>query len=299
MKKVELFGSETKSLTPFLSEQRRLNCYYQIIASGEKGVKAAIRGTPGYFQFTSLPTMPIKGFIVVNEVMYVVGGNSLYSVNQGGNVTLLGTMIAADSNYVSMASNGLQIIICNGTNGYIYTLSTTTLSLITSASFPQSTTSVCFLNGFFVVYNPGTGQFFISNVYDGTTWQALQFATAEFIPDDLLAVKAYHGILVLFGQNHLEYWQDTGGSPFPFSSLVGTAQDFGLAAPNSILAFNNSITFLGQNQEGHAQVMTLNGYAPQRISDDNIENIMNGFMTVDDAVALTYMVDGVHSCLMH
>jgi hypothetical protein len=368
MKTISLFGSDTKSLNTFQTSQRRLNCYFEILSSEEKGTKIAIRGTPGLLPFVTLPTSPIKGFIQFNNILYVVAGNVMYAVTPAGGVTTLGTMIPNASNYVSMASNGTQIIIANGTNGYIYyitpgsgatgtahltgsavssitlgaggagytgtaptvtlvggggsgaTATATTSSgavtgytvtaggtgyttaptvvvtaqtfEITSAGYPQTADSVCFMNGFFIVPNPGTGQFFISNIYDGTVWQALQFATAEASPDYLTAVDALHGTLILWGENHIEYWQDNGAYPFPFGQLVGTAQDWGLAAVNSRAHYNNTMAFLGLNQQGQVQVMMLNGYSPQRISDNNIENLINSFPIVSDAVALAYNVDG-------
>jgi hypothetical protein len=369
MKKLELFGSDTKSLTPFVTSQRRLNCYFELLTSEEKGTRAIIRGTPGLVPFVTLPTSPIRGFINVNNTLYVVSGNTLYSVSAGGGITTLGVMTNIVDNTVSMSQNGNQLIISTGVNGYIYyiipgsgatatavltstavssvtvntggvgytgtaptisfiggggsgatatatvsngavtainvtaggtgytspptvVITAQTFEVISSGGYPNNTDSVCFLNGFFIVPNPGTGQFFISNVYDGTTWQALQFATAEASPDNLLAVDALHGTLILWGANHIEYWQDNGGFPFPFGQLVGTAQDWGLAAFNSRAHFNNTMAFLGLNQQGQVQVMQLNGYAPQRISDNNIENIINSFAIVSDAIALTYNVDG-------
>jgi hypothetical protein len=292
MKQIPLFGSETKGLSQFLSSQRRVNCYYELIPSGEKDANVVIRGTPGYFQFTQLPSTPIKGGIVVNQTLYVVAGMSLYSVNQAGVSTLLGVMSNITNNIVALASNGLQILISTGSLGYTYTIATNTLAQITSGGYPQSTASNCFLNGFFIVNNPGTSQFYISDVYDGTTWEALQFASAEVIPDNLLAVSALHNNLILWGANHIEFWTDTGGAPFPFSQQVGTAQNYGLAAVNSIAQFNNTMCFLGENVQGQVQVMMLAGYTPHPISDNGINHIINDFAITSDAIAFGYMVDG-------
>jgi len=292
MKKVNLFGADTKSLSAFISAQRRLNCYYEVLPSGEKDSKVVIRGTPGFTLFTTIPAAPIRGFLAVNNTLYVVGGNSLFSVNNAGVVTTIGSLGTITNEVVAMANNGVQLIIGTGSSGYIYTYSTSTLSIISSSGFPQSTTSIVFMNGFFVAQNPGTGQFFVSDVYDGTTWDPLQFATAETTPDDLLVVSALHGDLVLWCQHHTEFWQDNGGSPMPFAQLVGTAQDWGLAAVNSVAYFNNTLAFLAQNVQGQVQIMALNGYAPQRISNHNIENIINSFAVTSDAIALSYITDG-------
>jgi hypothetical protein len=282
-------------LSPYVTSQRRLNCYFEVIPGGEKGVNIFVRGTPGLKYFITLPTFPITGFLAYNNVLYVVAGNVFYSVSGGGAVTALGTMANYSANKVALATNGKQILISNGTNGYIYTFSGSTFALISDVNYTQTANSNCFLNGFFIVNEPGSanpGQFQISNVYDGTVWPALQFATAESSPDVLLALDALHGELILWGGNHIEYWQDNGGSPFPFQQLVGTAQDWGLAAVNSRAHFNNTIAFLGLNQQGQVQVMQLNGYQPQRMSDNNIEHIINGFTVVSDAISFAYNTDG-------
>jgi hypothetical protein len=294
MKTLKLFGSDTKSLTPYATSQRRLNCYFEIVNSPEKGTNIYIRGTPGLKYFVTLPTSPVTGMLAYNNILYVVAGNVFYSVTTAGTITALGTMSNYSANKVSLSTNGLQILISNGTTGYIYTFSGSTFAVV-SSNYTEAATSNCFLNGFFIVNMPGVsggGQFQISNVYDGTTWQALQFATAETSPDVLMSVDALHGELILWGANHIEFWQDTGGNPFPFSQLSGTAQDWGLAANNSRAHFNNTIAFLGLNQQGQVQVMQLNGYQPQRISDNNIEHIINSFSIVSDAIAFAYNTDG-------
>jgi len=48
--------------------------------------------------------------------------------------------------------------------------------------------TVVFQGGRFIVNRSGTGQFYLSASYDGTTWDATEFATAESFPDDLVAV---------------------------------------------------------------------------------------------------------------
>jgi hypothetical protein len=65
-----------------------------------------------------------------------------------------------------------------------------------------------------------------------------------------------------------------------------------LAAVQSRALLNNTMIFLGQNPQGGAQVMTLNGYTPQRVSNSDIENLINGFSTISDATSYTYLVDG-------
>jgi len=60
----------------------------------------------------------------------------------------------------------------------------------------------------------------------------------------------------------------------------------------SLSHFMNSLIFLAQNPEGGVQVMLLNGYVPEQVSNSDLENIFASFPTYQDAVSLTYMTDG-------
>ena len=90
----------------------------------------------------------------------------------------------------------------------------------------------------------------------------------------------------------MEFWQNTGGYPDPYSRIPGTTQDWGLAAVKSRATFNNTIAFLGKNNDGKVQVMTLNGYSPMRISNHDIENMIEGFPIITDAIAISYIFNG-------
>jgi hypothetical protein len=305
MKKINLFGTEIQGLSPYSNAQMRLNCFYEVDNSNEKDVKIFVRPTPGCNIFVTLPSSPIRGSIVINNLLYVVAGNTLYSVNTTGTVTALGVMTSFSATNVGMAYNGVQLIICAGTTGWIYTLVTGTYSTgvvtagtfaqITAAAYPTGATSVCFLNGAFIANNPASnGQFQTSTFYDGTSWPALNFATAETSPDVLLGLDAWQGTLILWGQTHIEYWQDTGASLFPFTQLVGTAQNFGLAAVQSRVLFKGSMIFLGRNPAGQVQVMLLNGYSPEPVSDSNIDYLINNLSTISDAVGFSYVLNGHH-----
>ena len=387
MKKLDLFGSELQGLSPFVNAQQRLNCFYEIISSGEKESKVFIRPTPGYSFFTTLSVGPIQGWIVVGSLLYVVSNTVLYSVNAAGAVTNLGTLITTNFNsLMSLATNGNQIIICTGSSGYLYYVNTTaaqgagakggvvasslvqgsgytsgvytgvpliggtgsgavatftvtsgavtsiaittpgtnytvgdvltvsntylggagsgfsatltsvqvpvgSLQKINDSGFNPTATSVCFLNGFFIIPGTVSYEWQISTVYDGSQWPALQFASNEASPDSVVAVNALNGSLILWGQNHIEYWQDTGSFPFPFGSLQA-AQSVGLAALYSRCAFNNTFAFLATNSAGTLSIQQLNGYTPVRISTPNIENIINSFVTYNDAISFSYALDG-------
>ena len=290
MKKLSLFGTSLEALSEVVSAQSRINCFYEVREDEDKA-KIIIRSTPGLTQFSSVP-YAIRGWLVVNNYLYVVAGANVYKIDTLGVVTTLGTMLPSTSTVVGMSNNATQIIIVNGTNGYILTIATGVLAQITSANFPNGSTSVIYIDGYFVINVAGTSQFYKSSLYDGTTWAALDFASAENNPDILVAIDNLSGTLILWGTASIEFWQDTGGYPFPFSRLTGSTAQWGLAAQWSRAYVANTMMFLGSNTQGAVQVLMLNGYTPQRVSNADIEHQIAEFSTVSDAVALSYIIDG-------
>ena len=290
MKKIPLFGSSIEALSAVVSAQTRVNCFYEARQDEEK-TNLIVRPTPGLTLLSTLP-FTIRGLYAVDTTLYAVAGANFYKIDALGVVTFIATMSSSISAVVGMAWNGTQLIAVDGSNGYIYTPSTNIGAKITSANFPNGCTSVVYIDGYFLVNVAGTQQFYKSSLYDGTTWAALDFASAESNPDNVVAIDNMSSTLVLWGSSSIEFWQDTGGFPFPFSRLSGATSQWGLAALWSRAFVGNAICFLAQNSQGAAQVMMLNGYSPTRISTTDIEHLIMGMSMISDAVAYSYMIDG-------
>ena len=291
MKQIPLFGSGIKSYSPVISAQRRLNVFYDQRVDSEVN-SVIIRGTPGWLAAFTLPTFPIRGWLTANNTLYVVAGSVLYSVTKFGVPTARGTLSVATLGYVSLADNGVQLIIVDGVGGYTLTYSGNTFAVISDGSFPNGAATVAFIDGRFLCNLPNTKQCYISALYDGTTWTPAVYFSKENTSDYLIAQDVFNGIIVLWGSASIEFWQDVGASPNPFARINGASQNWGLAAVWGRAQINNTIIFLGQNPQGSVQVMILNGYVPNRVSTSDVENLINSFSTFADCVALTYIVDG-------
>lgn len=303
MKPIALFGTGIKSYSSVITSQRRLNCFYDIRQDGDKA-QLVIRGTPGAILTLTMPTSPIRGWRVVKGVLYVVAGPILYSVTTAGVVTSLGTLTLNLNNIVSMSDNAVQLIIVDGTAGFILTFPST-FSTISDGNFPNGATSVAFMDGRFITNIPSSRQFCISASYDGTTWTPLIEGAKENTSDNIAAVEVYAGILVLWGVNSVEFWQDAGLSPMPFQRINGPSSNWGLAAvwsraemsvtvpvASPVGTVTPVIMFLGVNPNGTFQVLMASGTTLIRISNSDIDNIINGFSVVADAIALSYIIDG-------
>jgi len=286
---VQLFGISQFGKSTNVTRQQRLNAYIEP-QPGDDRARVAIYGFPGKDLFTSFGDTPIRGIYQRGDFLYVVHRGTFYEVNNAGVRTARGT-IGTTTGRVYMTDNGSQLMLTDGSAGYIYTFATTNFAQIIDADYPGAET-VTWQDGYFIVNKPDSQRFYVSAVNDGMSWDALDFASAESNPDDIVAVASDNSNLFLFGSISTEFWQNTGGTDFPFSRVSGGAIEWGCAAVNSIVKYDNSLAFLAKNRMGEVIVARMNGYAPQRISNPEIEYIINNYSAVSDATAISYMLGG-------
>lgn len=293
MKPIQLFGAGTGHKSLVACAQRRLNCYWEIQTDGDKA-NAVIYGTPGTLLQATLPNI-MRGMRVVGSLLTIVNGSIVTQLNSALSQTNLSGSLTSSNGRIGMSSNATQIIIVDGVAGYTITLPSGAVTAISDAQFPNGCRSVTYVGGYFIVEKPNTAQFWVSDLNNGASWSALFFQSAFSSAENLVAVDSDHGVLILFGRTYIEYWVPNEALDFPFGSLQSAAQQFGLAAINSRVHINNGIAFLGQNTQGQHQVFFIDligSYAPQKISNADIESIINDLTIKDDATSLSYMIDG-------
>lgn len=298
--RMPLFGIGMQGKSPVVTAKRLQNVYVEFRQKGEKSQVVAY-GTPGLGGFavgTSAPSVfATRGKPLLfdnNDSLYLVQDATLWEVNNAGVATSRGTL-STSTGFVSMAHNGFAICIVDGTNIYFYNPTTNTFSLSVSLGQPTSPQTVVFLDGRFFVNKGGTGQFNFDTLYNaGPNWggAALDFAVAESNPDNLVAVTADHGQLILLGGKTAEFWSKNDSVNNPYLRIDGTSIEWGLAAKASVVKFDNSIAFLAKNIMGQVTVVRLNGYQPQRIATTDLETTINAYAVVEDATAYSYLLSG-------
>lgn len=289
MKVAPLFGGSIAGKSYPVSRQRRVNCYYENRSDGDKA-KVVVYGTPGLVQLFTMPnSAPVRGMLGTESALYAVSGNQFYSLS-GAGASLYSATLGTVSGFVSIANSPTQLVVVDGTSGYLF--QNGALAQINSPGFPTGARTVTFVSSYFVCEQPGTQQFWVSNVFDGSTWNALGFASASQYSDNLKAVDSLTGNLILFSENHVEFWQNVGTIPEPFAPLLAATSEWGLSAIWSRAHLSNSLIFLSKNRQGTPQVVRIEGYSLGVISTPDLDSILQGFSTVSDAVALTYVVNG-------
>lgn len=291
MHPVQLFGSSTKSLSAFISAQERINVFYEIVADSEKQQRIVMRDFPGDSTAFDLPYENFRGSTTIENLTYAVYDNSLLLLRPNGTYETLGEVGAGVTGKVSMANNGTQVLMAMGNQVFLYDTTTTLITI--PPLFPLPCNSVIFSDGFFLANQTDTPNFYKSSLFDGSTWDPLDFDQMVTNPDSIMVLDALRGLVIGYGSQSIEFWQiNPNLTPFPYGQLSGTTQNIGLAAPFSRAFTNNTIAFLGTNLAGQVQVFAFDGYTPTRISDSSIENLINSFATVADATALAFSKDG-------
>lgn len=288
--KIGLVGPSYQQRSLPFDAQRTLNLYPVLDPQGKE--VSALYGTPGLAIWAFAGGLPCRGcFTAANGRAFVVAGSTLYELNnifQSANV--VGTLSSSEGN-VSIDENGFQLAICDKSNVYIFTYATNAFAQVTDPDLPVSGT-ITFIDGYFVVNKVDTGEFFISGLYDGFNWDALDFATAESSPDNLERVINAVGQLWLLGDKTGEIWTNTGASTFPFEKIAGAKMEVGILAPHTAVPVDNSLLWVGKDNIGSGIVYRARGFSPERISTDPIEKLLQAATDPENLSAYTYQQEG-------
>ena len=291
MEKIPFLGASYEARSLKLSAQKTVNMYL------DKGTDGDMALMP-FFGLKSVATVgtgPHRGAIEHGGNMYVVSGKEVYKVTDQEVISLAGTMNTGAGD-VGMASNGTYLIIVDGQDGWLWDGST--LDQITDADFVDAV-QIVFLDGYFIVNKPGTGEFYISGLYptktnliNGSGWTSLDYATAEADPDNLLALYTHNRLLWLPGKHTTEIYYNSGHPDFPFERAAGGFIEWGIAAPWSMAKIGDSLVWLARNREGDGYVVRSEGFNAARISDSALEAAIAGYSRIDDAKAMAFQYMG-------
>lgn len=266
--------------------QRCVNLYPIASETGTSVSPSALRTTSGLESFVTIGGGAIRGGIESEGRAFFVSGEDFYEIFNNQTSTtygILGTQVGR----VQMAENPTQIMIVDGVSGYIFNKTTNTLTQITDVDFPVPDT-LTFQDGYFIVSEKDTGKFWISGLNDGTTWAAADNTTVEGSPDKLVAVKSDRSNLWCFGTKITEVYQNTGNAIFPFQKIIGATIETGCGAKDTIQILDNSLIWVGSDENGDDIVWKANGYNAQRISTKAIELKISESNNISESYAWVY-----------
>ena len=275
------------------SAQRCVNLYPEI---NEQGAPFPITfyPTPGLTQAADVtgPQIGWRGlFVASNGKLYGVCGPSVYWITPALIPQKIGT-ISSSSGMVSMADNGTDLLLVDGsTSGWWIHLANNAFSAVSDPNF-YGGSRVALIDGFFVLNSAANPfQWYISDDL-ATTFTSTNFAGKTGYSDPIVCCYATQRNLWIFGTQTTEIWVDAGNADFPFERLSGPFLQVGCASAQSIGRLNETLIWLGMNENGRAVAMASEFYQAVPVSTRAIEDIWQTYATVADAQATTYQQDG-------
>jgi hypothetical protein len=119
------------------------------------------------------------------------------------------------------------------------------------------------------------------------SFDALNFATAEGSPDNLVGMKVDHREAILFGTKSVEIWTNTGTAGFPFERSVNGFVELGCLNGKTIAKLDNSVFWLASD----FTVRRLDGVTPIRVSTHALDQFLTN-IDIASARAYSYSQDG-------
>lgn len=92
--------------------------------------------SPGLTVFATLLS-PVRALYTEHGVVYAVGANKLYSISSNGTATILGTLNTS-TGFAKIRGINDQLLIVDGTNGYVYKITAATFSTLASTTYVSS-----------------------------------------------------------------------------------------------------------------------------------------------------------------
>lgn len=282
MRSIPLATRYYKNKSLPVSAQNLVSLYAEILDTDAKN-RVILHQMPAPASFSSIGNDKIRGQHVMDNILYVVSGATLYSVNSSGAATSLGSIVGSDN--VGMADNGTQLSIVNGTStGYIYTIS----SGLASQTLTGPASTVDYLDGYFIYDYKDSGNWFISDVLDGTTLDATETGATNSRPDNALRPIVSQGKVFIFGTETIEPFYNSGALDFPFTKIKEGVIRKGAKTKWAITVLDEIIFFLGNDLE----VYQLNGFQATRISDPSLSYAISQFSDVSDAEMFSFNYQG-------
>jgi hypothetical protein len=275
--------------------ERCINFYPEFGQFSTPKTKGMLVGTPGLRRFVALPAGPITALFSQDQRAFAVGGRNFYELFAGGTYVIRNNDLATDSNPATISSNGTnghQLFVTSGGIGYIFDLNDNTFTTIAATGFPSPVVMGNYVDSYFIALKAQSNQFNISALLDGLSWNGLDVAQTSLSSDPKLAIGISHRNVFVFGEKRTEVWSNTGAANFPFAPNPGVFIEHGIIAPFSVVNLDNTLYWLGGDEQGAGVVWRANGYTPERVSTHGIEYFINTYPTIKDAIGFAYQDEG-------
>jgi hypothetical protein len=284
-----MLGGSYESQAAIADCEDTWNWYAEKLQSENATAKRALYPTPGVQVVTQAATGAGRAHFFMQGREFAVIGPTLYEVDHAGVLTNRGTL-AEDGHQATISSTGdltATLFVTSGGNGYVYDLTTETLTQITALNGKATMGEM--IDGYYIALDTNTSTMFFSDLGDPLTWTTgLQFAQRSAMPDRWLSMKVVGRFLWMFGEFSTEIWYDAGDL-VPFALYPGAPIiPYGIKAPFSPALIGTDVIWLATTPTGRLFVARSQGTQASVISTYPIETALYNYSSPDQAVGTSY-----------
>lgn len=262
-----------------------VNMLYEVDPTNQKD-QVSLLSRPGHETWSTIGTHAIRAVSYqqsaptdgIGPYIYTITDDAnLYKVDETGLVAQVGGNGQADFQYMAasrtqMLLSGSELAWSNGT----------TITPISTAFMDGADAGMCWVfGGYGLVLRANSEKFYWSATGDVTAWDALNFASAESLPDTLSHIFSVGDFLYLGGSRSIEIWSQSGDADAPFVRVRGRV--FGCGISGGLAIYQNEIAFF---VGGIGGVWMLSGEITQ-VSPEWVDKIVNA-STLGKGYAFSY-----------
>ena len=245
-----------------ISAQDMVNCYLEPAPPHAKTFAAVIARYGVASWVASLGAF--RGGKVIRSNLYFVAGANLYRLSSAGVGMLLGAIPGGGFVFIEGDETNVMIVEPASTSGWFW--NGTVVAQITDPDWPGAVW-LGYLDGYFIIFEPNTGKFYITANRDPSSIDALDFASDERYPDDLVTGIVDHGEAIFFGTESFSGYYNSGATDFPITKIQSADGEVGCLCPRGPQKIGNSVFFPGST----GKVYQMDGYVPRVISTPVVE----------------------------
>lgn len=277
---IPLASGSDPGKSDLVTKERLVNLYAEPSPQGARGQFALYR-TPGLSLYIPVSSDIGRGMVSLDDLdlLLSVHGQTIFKINPDKTYfSQTGTLSGSDDLIITRnMADPVQVGLCCTSGLFVWDATSETVTKVSDTGLTGfgAPNSVCTVKEYTIAaFDDGT--MVSSDIGAMTSWDALNFATADARPDQLIRVYPYRDELLACGKTGIEFWGfDSSNTAFPFSPKQGAITDVGLIEKHAITDLGGALYWV--DQFGAMQTLSQ-GYGSKKISNNGVDRAVSDYL---------------------
>lgn len=264
-----------------VKDKRMINCFAEKITSQLTGQSQYyVTKRPGFSEYV----VPATGELGTALKVWSTNSDKVISAFGSTNSTLydgttsLGAITGKATFIEETLIAGTPYIVVPSTNNTAWYSTGAAFTQITDVDFPGNagrtiTGNFVFMDGFGFIMDT-TGRIYNSDENSVSAWTAASYIAANMYPDNGIGLARYKNMIVAFGKETIEFFQNTSQNPVgsPLERYQQGFLHFGCLNQYSFTQLEDTVAWVSASDRSGIGVYLLDNIQPRRISTPAIDS---------------------------